>query len=236
MRKSLVLALVCSLICVSGVARAEFYTGNNLKGMLEQWDKGTSNVEAWLGAGYVLGVHDTLSGIAVCSGTNVSPRDLINTTLQYMRSNPEALNQTGDRVVAVSLKSVWPCAKDSGFAKFWRGNDLQPKLDKWDKQTYQDQNAQIAAGYLDGVSDAASGVILCAPDGVTNGQLTSITLKVMRQNPEILDWWADKIILKSLTPLWPCKHSAETSTPTQAATPVRKPARPKLPAQADSPF
>lgn len=206
MRRSLALTFVWCLISASGAARAEFYTGNNLKAMLEQWDKGTSSGEAWLGAGYVLGVHDALSGIAICSGTNVAPRDLINTALQYMRTNPEVLNRTADRVVAVSLKSVWPCAKDSAFAKFWRGSDLRPKLENWDKQTPEDQNAQVAAGYLDGVSDAASGVVLCAPDGVTNGQLTSITLKVMKENPAILDWWADKIILKSLTPLWPCKN------------------------------
>ncbi|NBU25851.1 MAG: hypothetical protein EBS39_09615 [Gammaproteobacteria bacterium] len=61
--------------------------------------------------GYVIGVHDALSGTLVCSGANVTQGQVIEVVLKYMRNNPEVLDQSADRVVTAALKSVWPCAR-----------------------------------------------------------------------------------------------------------------------------
>lgn len=240
MVRAVALFLVACSVAVCTSARAEFWSGNDLKTRLEEWDHGTSSVDAWMGAGYVLGVHDALSGKVICSGVNVTPKELIDAALKHLRDNPEVLNVTADRIVARSLKAVWPCSKDSDFAKFWRGNVIQSHLQNWSNQNTEDlKNASIAAGYLNGVADAANGVVLCPPDGATNGQITAITLKVMRQKPEILDWWADRIILEALRPLWPCQASnqaAASTAPQAAVKPVHRQAKPKPPPQADSPF
>lgn len=233
MKKDIWLVSLC-LFLLSSSAQAEFYTGNNLKGMLDLWEKNDPKIEAQVGAGYVLGVHDALSGYTTCSPTDVTATSLIKTVLRYMRATPEVLNATADRVVAAALKDRWPCAKDSEFAKYWRGNDLQTPLRDWENSEANDKNSPLAAGYLDGVFDAASGVLLCPPEGVTNNQITSITLKFMRQDPEILNLWGDAIILKALTPLWPCKKSSSDGTP-EVSTPQHKQPKPKA-AQPDSPF
>jgi hypothetical protein len=110
--------LTCLLIAAFAVAAApvraagEFKTGNEVKVGLEGWvDKqSTEYVRDAVAFGYVIGVHDALSGTLVCSGANVTQGQVIEVVLKYMRNNPEVLDQSADRVVTAALKTVWPCA------------------------------------------------------------------------------------------------------------------------------
>jgi hypothetical protein len=93
-------------------AAGEFKTGNEIKVGLEGWvDKNsTEYVRDGVAFGYVIGVHDALSGSVVCSGDNVTQGQVINVVLKFMRQNPEILDRSADQVVAAALKAVWPCA------------------------------------------------------------------------------------------------------------------------------
>ena len=110
--------LTCLLIAALAVAavparaQGEFKTGNEVKVGLEGWvDKqSTEYVRDAVAFGYVIGVHDALSGTLVCSGANVTQGQVIEVVLKYMRNNPEVLDQSADRVVTAALKTVWPCA------------------------------------------------------------------------------------------------------------------------------
>jgi hypothetical protein len=93
-------------------AAGEFKSGNEIKAGLEGWvDKNsTEYVRDGVAFGYVIGVHDALSGSVICSGDNVTQGQVINVVLKYMRQNPEVLDRSADQVVAAALKAVWPCA------------------------------------------------------------------------------------------------------------------------------
>jgi hypothetical protein len=93
-------------------AAGEFKTGNEVKAGLEGWVRDDSNetVRDAVAFGYVIGVHDALSGSVVCSGDNVTQGQVVQVVLKYMRQNPEVLDQSADRVVTAALKAVWPCA------------------------------------------------------------------------------------------------------------------------------
>jgi hypothetical protein len=93
-------------------AAGEFKSGNEIKAGLEGWvDKGsTEYVRDAMAFGYVIGVHDALSGAVVCSGENVTQGQVIDVVLKYMRQNPEVLDRSADQIVVAALKDVWPCA------------------------------------------------------------------------------------------------------------------------------
>jgi CheY-specific phosphatase CheX len=93
-------------------ASGEFKTGSEIKVGLEGWvDKNsTEYVRDGVAFGYVIGVHDALSGSVICSGDNVTQGQVVQVVLKYMRQNPELLDQSADRVITAALKAVWPCA------------------------------------------------------------------------------------------------------------------------------
>jgi hypothetical protein len=94
-------------------AKGEFKSGNEIKAGLEGWvDKdSTEYVRDGVAFGYVIGVHDALSGALVCKGDDVTQRQVIDVVLKYMRQNPEVLDRSADQVVAAALTAVWPCAE-----------------------------------------------------------------------------------------------------------------------------
>lgn len=104
-------AIVAMLIATAHAA-GEFKTGNEVKTGLEGWvrDDSTETVRDAVAFGYVIGVHDALSGSVICSGDNVTQGQVVQVVLKFMRNNPEVLDQSADRVITAALKSVWPCA------------------------------------------------------------------------------------------------------------------------------
>jgi xanthosine utilization system XapX-like protein len=232
--RSLPPSLLCTLLlAVCGSAHAEFYSGTDLKTRLEDWTRNPSVdlVSASLGAGYVLGVHDALSGVTVCAPSGITLAQLVDVTLKYMSENPEILNLSADQVVGRRLKAVWPCG--STYTTFWAGNELKPRLEAWEREdTSNTERASLGAGYVVGVFDALSGVSVCSPGGVTVGQVAGVALKFMRANPEVLNLSADRIVSTSLKNVWPCK--ARASGPPRVAK--KQAPKPKANPTTDSPF
>jgi hypothetical protein len=111
---SLLMALTVSAVTVlPAQATGEFMTGRILKVGLEGFVSETSDelVRDAIAFGYVIGVHDALSGTLICSGDEVTQGLVIQAVLQYMRAHPETLDDSADTVVVAALKGVWPCRK-----------------------------------------------------------------------------------------------------------------------------
>ncbi|MCA6330351.1 MAG: hypothetical protein IM649_13695 [Phenylobacterium sp.] len=86
-------------------------TGKTLKAGLEGWVSEDSEeiVRDAAAFGYVIGVHDALSGSVVCSGEDVTQGMVVQAVLRFMRERPDTLDKSADVVVAEALKRVWPC-------------------------------------------------------------------------------------------------------------------------------
>lgn len=108
----LAIAAFAAMLVTTVHAAGEFKTGNEVKVGLEGWvrDDSTETVRDAVAFGYVIGVHDALSGSVICSGDNVTQGQVVQVVLKYMRNNPEMLDQSADRVITAALKTVWPCA------------------------------------------------------------------------------------------------------------------------------
>ena len=121
----------------------------------------------------------------------------------------------------------------SAHAEFWTGNDLKLKLESWEREDDK-LDGPMAAGYVVGVYDAIEYSFVCTPDGITVEQVVSVVLKFMRENPEILNLSADRVIERSLAAVWPCKRTSPSPQPRAPGRAKKQPANPK-PAS-DSPF
>lgn len=127
------------------------------------------------------------------------------------------------------------CADD------FSGNRLKGCLEKLEgggKDGYFE--AGLGAGYVAGLHDAGDGFLWCTPKTLTLGQLASVVLKHLRDNPDKLHLSADSLAVHILKKTWPCPNrrpGADVTTPTQP--PARSPRstpRPKPKEQDVSPF
>lgn len=223
--------LLCALLFgLWSPAQAEFLSGNDLKARLE--DRNDS-IASSMGLGYVIGVHDTVTGSSVCAPQGVTIGQISNATLKYMNENPEVLNVSADRVVVKAFQSLWPCAANSAKSTsryYYTGNDLKLRLEHWEQKS-SERSAWVGVGYVIGVHDALDGVLVCNSDQVTVGQLASVTLKHIRENPEMLDQMGSIVTGNGMFVLWPCK-SPKPAKP--AHKPASKPPNPTP--RVDSPF
>lgn len=98
-------------LATNASAEGEFLSGKELKVGLEGWKSSDSEevVRDAVAFGYVIGVHDALSGALVCSGEDVTQGMVIDAVLKYMRANPKSLDNSADTVVVEALKRIWPC-------------------------------------------------------------------------------------------------------------------------------
>lgn len=104
-------------------------------------------------------------------------------------------------------------------ASFYSGFEIKTRLEGWGKLT--DENAissSMGAGYVVGIADQGNGLFFCMPEGVTVGQLVSMSLKYLNENPEMLNKAADILITKNLRNVWPCQNSVENSTGEASST------------------
>lgn len=228
-----------ALGCLYCSAHAEFYDGNQLKGNLDKLksQQADDKVAAALGSGYVVGIHDATTGIAVCAPQETTVAQLNAATSQYMRDNPEVLDHTADIVVAHALKAQWPCGGDAKHTWYESGNDLKPLLEQFERNADTTGGA-LGLGYVMGVHDALAGGLVCTSRQVTAGQVASVILKYMNNNPEILDNMASVVVAKGLEAVWPCKKKpTEGTTGQPKAAPRTSPQKPRQPTtNGDSPF
>lgn len=100
--------LLVAMLMIPAMARAEFWTGNDLYAKL-------NSVEAFdriNGLGYVMGVYDAQVHVVFCPPTEqgMNAGQVKDMVLQYLAANPSQRHRQGYALVAESFRSVWPCA------------------------------------------------------------------------------------------------------------------------------
>ena len=105
MKKLLILAACCLTL----PAHAEFKDGNRL------YSEMTGSTNQQMNAiGYIAGVTDALSGVAVCAPASVTAGQLFDMVKQYLEDQPQVRHFTADALIYRVLTKVWPCKKGSG--------------------------------------------------------------------------------------------------------------------------
>jgi len=98
--------LVC-LLFVPAMARAEFWTGNNLHDRLT-----SSEVSERIQAlGYVMGVFDVYVNVTFCPGnqTGITAGQIRDMAAAWLAANPTQRNRNAEALVNEAFKQAWPC-------------------------------------------------------------------------------------------------------------------------------
>lgn len=107
MKKLLLTALILASPVVQ--AQAEFETAQSLYTQLY----GNSN-DRLVAMGYIVGIHDALSGISICSPDSITKGQVRDLVKLYLDNNPRMRangNELASKVVGQALSQVWPCRR-----------------------------------------------------------------------------------------------------------------------------
>jgi len=106
MRVALLLALIWTMS-----AEAAFYSANELYSYLVDFRKNYSgdDATAFIGAGYVVGVFDSGNGRLWCADDQVSVRQVIDITFNYLDQHPESRRFEAASIVREALSDAFPC-------------------------------------------------------------------------------------------------------------------------------
>lgn len=132
------------------------------------------------------------------------------------------------------------CMSTCAFAEFYTGKKLKGLLEKNESRSDYVEGS-IGLGYVIGVFDARTGLNFCPPEGVTAGQVASMTLKTIRENPEELHRSGDVFVITALRRAWPCPDKpqgmdATPSLPVPAAPSQKSGPSKSKPRAEPSPF
>lgn len=108
--------LICILFFLalsSGVRATIFETGNSIYSGLEDFKKDNSSnvVKASSSFGYIIGVHDTLQDVVVCSPSTITKGQLLDIVFNHLRDNPQTRHLPADILVRQALLKFYPCKK-----------------------------------------------------------------------------------------------------------------------------
>ena len=98
--------LLLCLLMVPAMARAEFFTGNNLLALL----KSNNSMDLVQGLGYVQGVFDSHVKVTICPPPNITAGQVSDMVRNYLDNNPATRNYSADSLISNALRQVWPCA------------------------------------------------------------------------------------------------------------------------------
>ena len=104
--------LLVALLMLPALARAEFWTGNDLHANLT-----SSDVMLKMQAlGYIMGAYDVGVSLFFCppNQRNITAGQINDIVKQYLERNPSTRNRTADQLVLEALKQVWPCQNRGG--------------------------------------------------------------------------------------------------------------------------
>ena len=102
--------------------------------------------------------------------------------------------------VTIALSSV------AAHAEFVDGNKLLSWLDSSD-----DTENALGIGYVAGVFDGLSSVLICAPSNVTLRQISDMTKQGLKAVPEARNKSADQFVSAIASAKWPCKKKTGSS-------------------------
>lgn len=86
-------------------------------------------------------------------------------------------------------------------AEFYSGNQLLDRL------TGDRQYKALAAGFIVGVHDTQSDILICSPANVTIGQMVDMVETSLRVNPATRHKMATVLVTSVLRASWPCNRA-----------------------------
>lgn len=105
------------------------------------------------------------------------------------------------RIIAILATALAPlCANGSTF--FLTGNELLSKCNSTEMHLRTD-----CIGYVTGVFDAFSSITICAPNGVTRGQVRDVVVQYLNMIPSERHKAADLLVGAVLAATWPCQRN-----------------------------
>lgn len=118
LRRSILSLVLFGALAVPCVTYAEFWGGYELKELVDAYDRtdiGNAPAidyqdAAHLG-GFVVGVHDALEGVLICTPNQVKVGQLIGIVKKYVRDNPDKWNRPASTLVVNALSSAFPCER-----------------------------------------------------------------------------------------------------------------------------
>ena len=92
---------------------ANFETGNTIYSGLEDWkrDSSANVIRASTSYGYVIGVHDALQEILLCSPPNITKGQIVDVVINYLRENPQTRHLPADVLINQALVRFYACNK-----------------------------------------------------------------------------------------------------------------------------
>lgn len=119
-RTIMVFLLLLSLFAMPNTGDAGFFDGNKLHAWAEADDRieqGGNAREDFADSirfgAYVVGVHDSLFNVLICTPENVKIRQLNGIVKKHIKDHPERLNQSASKLVYEALAAAFPCKKKS---------------------------------------------------------------------------------------------------------------------------
>lgn len=112
------LIIAAALMLLSTSAQPEFWSGNQLKQHLDtdaaitaRGNRGTLDnaYDAGASLGFIIGVHDALYSVTICSPQGATAGQLVDIVRLYLRAVPHRLHENADRLVREALERVFPC-------------------------------------------------------------------------------------------------------------------------------
>ena len=108
------------------------------------------------------------------------------------------------KLLTVALSTFFILFSMSAHAEFYSGSKLFGFLDK-DMRGIADYDVGVETGYIVGVFDTLSTVMVCAPHRITIIQVKHVVYNYMQKHPESWDESADMSVTAALIQVWPCK-------------------------------
>lgn len=102
------ISLVIALFLTSFIAKAEFFTGNELK---KHCEDRSSPVSQTFCLAYVSGVVDAHTSVLVCPPASSTAGQMEAIVKKYLNDNPAQLHKSGDIIVADAIKKEFPCKR-----------------------------------------------------------------------------------------------------------------------------
>ena len=105
------------------------------------------------------------------------------------------------KVLSISILLLFSNWASAGF---YSATDLMQTLEK-DMRGEASYDVGLFSGYIVGVFDVGSGILFCAPNGVSMKQVKRVVFNYMNNNPGKWGSSASDIVIESLQKTWPCK-------------------------------
>lgn len=112
MKTAAVLLAFAATAAAPAAAEGVFRSGGMIRDGLQGWfgsDTADSLVGDAIAAGYVLGVHDTLSGTVVCTPGDINEGEVLWQVLSFLDLHQDRMTEGADQLVAAALAERWGC-------------------------------------------------------------------------------------------------------------------------------